>query len=235
MSSKVCDTKDLLRSPYRELAAEYIDLSNDGTKDWRANNHVFRAWEYTYVYDQLALQGNERICDIGSENSIFPIWLKLRYPDLDIVCVDPVMDGRLSARADFHGVNLDIREQPFGLDLGQFDRITCISVMEHVSDQFDIQLMKRMAAGLCSGGVLALTVDYDKKDEPWPTRTRNVTEGCRMYGPEQIRSRIIDPSGLSLRVSDENAGFTYRALFNEVPGIDPMYLDYTSICLVLEK
>jgi len=126
--SKVCDTRELLSSPFKELADEFIQLSKDGTPDWRANNHVFRAWEYCHIYKALNLTGHERLCDIGSENSLAPIWIKKRHPDLHVTCVDPGMDGRLAARAEVHGVDLDIHKDLFTSRLGLFDRITCISV-----------------------------------------------------------------------------------------------------------
>jgi len=229
--SKVCDTHDLLKPEVRALADEYMRLAADETRDWRANNHVFRAWEYTYVYQALRLKGQERICDVGSENSIFPIWLKKRHPDLQIMCIDPCLDGRLEHRAQVHQVALDIRKDFFGPHLGTFDRITCISVLEHVPSDLDLALVKLMAQQLNPGGVLAITVDYGDKDIYWP----QAPHGWRRYGLEQVWGRIIAQSGLKLRDGGEGTGFAYRPIWNEVPGIDPLFADYTTIALVLDK
>ena len=141
MASKVCDTRDLDRPYYRKLAEDYMQLANDGTDGWRDNNHVFRAWEYAYSYSELKLGKAKRLCDIGSENSIWPIWLKKRHPELQVVCVDPHTNGRLEARAQLHGTALDIQSREFGSGMGKFDRIACISVMEHVASDEDVALI----------------------------------------------------------------------------------------------
>ncbi len=231
--SKVCNTRDLERPKYRELVEEFISLSNDGTQDWRANNHVFRLWEYAYSYVELKLDDTKRFCDIGSENSLWPIFIKKRHPELQIVCVDPHTNGRLEARAEIHGTALDIQTRHFGPELGRFDRIACISVLEHVASDDDVLLIRRLAEALDPGGILVVTVDYGPIDIGWPLRTENVMGGGRMYGPEQIWSRIIDPSGL--RLVGEEKKFEFRPLDNEIEGIDPLYVQYTSICLVLAK
>lgn len=233
MASKVCDTRDLDRPYYRKLAEEYILLSNDGTPGWRDNNHVFRLWEYAHSYQALDLDKARRFCDIGSENSLWPVFIKKRHPELQVVCVDPNTNGRLAARAELHGTELDIQSRYFGPGLGQFDRIACVSVLEHVASDEDVFLIRKLAEALKPGGILVVTVDYGPEDVGWPLRTENVMGGGRMYGPEQIWSRIIEPSGL--RLVGEERKFPFRPLDNEIPGIDPLYVSYTSICLVLVK
>ena len=235
MSSKVCDTHDLLNYQYRELVDDFIRLSNDGTPDWRANNHVLRAWEYSHAYLNLDLGSAKRLLDVGSENSLFSIWIKKRHPDLQIVCVDPGMDGRLAHRAAVHGVELEMRKEKLSQNLGRFDRITCFSVLEHVPDDEDVVLVNLMAQMLEPGGILVITVDYGPSDVVWPQRTVNVIGGGRMYGREMVWNRIIGPSGLKLVGEKDDLLFAFHPLDNAIPGIDPLGVPYTSICIVLRK
>jgi len=232
--TKVCNTRDLEKPEYRELAQEYMTLANDGSRDWRANNHCFRAFEYTHSYRSLQLDTAKRMCDVGSENSIFTIWIKKRHPELEIICVDPHLDGRLQNRAALHDVDLKVDGGVFRPELGTFDRIACISVLEHVRSDDDVALVKQMAAQLEPQGILAITVDYGPEDIPWPRRTENVMGCGRMYGPQQVMDRIITPSGLEV-VSDGPVDWTFRPLDNTLDWVDPLYVRYTSVVIILRK
>ena len=233
--SKVCNTADLLEPEYRALYDEYCQLSADGTLYWDSNNHNFRAWEYVHTFKNLNLKGNERLYDIGSENSIFPIWLKTKFPQLDITCVDTNFTGALEARAKLHNVALTFHSKPFTTDLGLADYITCISVLEHV--ERDYELVATMVSCLKPGGKVIITVDYDKEDVPWPFRQINVVGSGRMYGKNQIYNRIIriaESCGAKFKFDVSDASFEFRKL-GDVPGIAPLWVPYTACCLIFEK
>ena len=229
-ASKVCDMCDLLKPEVRALADEYIALATDGTPDWATDTTSFRAWEYTHIYQALNLKGNERICDVGSGNSIFPIWLKKKFPGITMICIDPGMDPRLANRIKHHGVDIEVRKEHFGPHLGSFDRLTCISVLEHIPPDDDLVLVRRMVEQLNPGGVLAITVDYDKIDNAW----LGPPHGCRKYGQKLVWSRIINMAGLRLREGPEGKSFVFR-FQAEVPGIRRYDCDYTSCAIILDK
>lgn len=170
--------------------------------DWAS----FREWEYAWVLHHASIS-HKKVLDVGCSLSIWP--LLLRSYDNQVTTLDFNFAQRLYAIQRLMGftdlVNLDgdAADSNFMASLfGQFEVVTCISVLEHVNDPVDI--LKNLKRCLVPGGVIALTVDFN--DHPTPFRQEDpLYEGqFRKYGQvshfitEESLLHYLEQAGLSL-------------------------------------
>jgi SAM-dependent methyltransferase len=80
---------------------------------------------------------------------------------------------------------------------GTFDRISCISMIEHVPAPHDVRAVSELGRVLRPGGILVFTFPYDESfreaREPF-----DLPAGHRLYDDPAIEERIVRPSGLQL-------------------------------------
>ncbi|MFH1182150.1 MAG: class I SAM-dependent methyltransferase [Candidatus Woesearchaeota archaeon] len=92
----------------------------------------------------------------------------------------------------------------------QFDRISCISVVEHIVGDGDIKAVKEMARVLKKGGRLVITVPYNPlktgeesyvfADKLYERTSRSGRIFlAKTYDDDTLTGRIIKPSGLSVK------------------------------------
>ncbi|MBM3286028.1 MAG: class I SAM-dependent methyltransferase [Candidatus Eisenbacteria bacterium] len=180
-----------------------------------------RCVEYPEVVRRLRLASDDRVLDIGSRYSPFPALLAMRH-GCSVTAVDPepnfekkqmammrkvphalklAHEGKLS----FH--TRDAGELPF--PDGHFTKIAAISVLEHIVDEGPV--MRELARLLAKNGLLAISVPYDPyRDEPKYYRRKVYVTGQheseefyqRYYNDDNLRSRLVEPSGLRLLSTD---------------------------------
>ena len=160
---------------------------------------ISRCFEYTEAYIRLAPSPGKRVLDIGSYRSPFPAFLIQQGYHVSIIDIDPTVAMQkkwirkaltydryfLIAVAD--GICL-----PF--PSGIFDKVTCISTLEHLSGNGDIWMMQEISRVLRVGGRCFISV-------PYATVTREGKWGKwfqRWYNVSTALSRLVKPSGLYL-------------------------------------
>jgi SAM-dependent methyltransferase len=191
--------------------------------------------EYPRVLDALELKPGDKVLDVGSRYSPFPQLLALQCA-CSVVAVDPEPDFRerqiaMARRVPRAKRLVDEGRLEFLVeDAGalsapdrSFTKIAAISVLEHIVDE--TQVVRELARVLAPGGRLVISVPYDPwRDEPkYYRKNPYVLEEkeresffMRYYNDENLRRRLVDPSGLALR------GITY---FGE-PGFNAHNLLY---------
>lgn len=124
----------------------------------------YRLWEYASVLEGLAGRQCASFADVGGAGSPMPYWLAERglrgtaidlQPLLVALCNHVAQEQKLPLRAVAGDVTRDFDELH-----GQFDLITCISVIEHIPPAVRRMAFARMLELLKPGGLLYLTFDY---------------------------------------------------------------------------
>ncbi len=175
----------------------------------------YKVAEIDFVMSCLKKHKNALILDLGSGRSSFPTFLAKQgaivvTAELDQTALSTQRrlarsfpDRTLfTAAGDF--LNLPFQDETF-------DAITIISSIEHVPDQGDIETVKRLGRLLRSGGDLIITVPAGPHaSEQWTrdsighvyqeAQTQENAEGfLRVYKPQTLHQRLIEPSGLKLK------------------------------------
>lgn len=175
-----------------------------------------RSIEYPWVFNALEISPRDVLIDIGSGNTIFPLFVKrqtratVHAVDLDesILRLIPYAQkaGLSSSLADETLVirQTDSVRLPYGDEA--FDCLSCISTIEHVPDDGDPDMMRELMRVVKPGGRLALSVPINKRHTDVFIR-RDVYDRKftgdpvffeRQYDSETIYSRLIVPSGARL-------------------------------------
>lgn len=134
--------------------------------------YASRMWEYTYAIISSKVKANDRCLDVGCGMSAFTVYLK-DHVGARVVGTDPdFIKGSIKYKG--HGVSQEFLKKtglkivragmeklPFKTD--SFDKVFCLSVIEHVSEDVAYLGIQEMARVLKPGGVLILTVDTNLK------------------------------------------------------------------------
>ena len=180
-----------------------------------------RCLEFPLVYDHLDLSPGMRLLDAGARTSVFPLYVALHQAvEVHAVDLDPTVkrQERLAAklgdslRGTFVARQADLRDLPY--PDGHFDRITVISVIEHVPDPGDKVGIAELARVLAPGGKLLLTVPFGMTARDFFLHESVYAETYRgepvffqrHYTPETLEERLVRPSGLRVET---------RAFFGE--------------------
>ena len=127
-----------------------------------------RLWEYPFALLAADLRPGLACADVGCGRTPFTIYLS-RQSGIRVTGYDPDVSGEAGRHSAF-GVNADFVRRT-GLDIracgmtrldapdNHFDRVFCLSVIEHLDASVARQGMREMARILKPGGRLIVTVD----------------------------------------------------------------------------
>jgi len=152
-------------------------------------DHWSRRWEYPWAIFNADLQPGMCVLDAGSGGSPFPLYLGMS--GFECYAADPSLDlgkpknNRRRRFLSFLGIaagwnllpgagkrrerSLPVRYCPESIQElsfhdGFFDRVFCLSVMEHIPKLEWSRCMKQLARIVRPGGRLVLTLDMSKQD-----------------------------------------------------------------------
>ena len=136
--------------------------------------YAARMWEYPFAILSAELQPGMRIADIGCGMTPFSIYLK-EIAKCEVVGVDPdLFDAGIRYKG--HGVSreficktrlkvIQCGMEVIALSRNTFDRVFCLSVIEHVPPEIARRGVQEMARILKPGGRLIITVDVNMHSE----------------------------------------------------------------------
>ena len=169
-----------------ELQNEWVFVYNTATMRW-----PIRKLEYSYVIERaLGQHGkNLKALDVGCGVTPFALLLK-RILRANVVAVD--CDHQLVRLMNQYQKTIfndeiqyclgDISELPFEDDT--FDFASCISVIEHLNEGTDLDVIKELLRVVKKGGSLTLTIDftagYRHRFNLWLYRLRKLFEYVRL-------------------------------------------------------
>ena len=171
---------------------------------------IVRYFEFPFVWSCLPKPPGKWL-DVGSPR-LFSLYVASRYVSAPIGMINP--DAADISRTESITATLGLRNittECAGVDAldcrkAKYDCIWAISVVEHVSGEYDdTDAVRRMYGALREGGRLILTVpvarsfaeefrdrDYYGLDQP---REDGLYFFQRTYDMEAVRNRLIDPTG----------------------------------------
>ncbi len=138
-------SKTLHPDDYKNLT-KYIPLYRELVGRVPAQiNHKHRMWEYCMALSYLEIMKPKRILDIGGGGSLFAPMLALYGYEVTVMDSHHLSDS-IYKQNILLGTNIKLVKKEFTLenfnceaDLGFFDAVTAISVIEHVED--DVQFL----------------------------------------------------------------------------------------------
>ncbi len=177
-----------------------------------------RGMEFALTLRGLSLPQAGRVLDIASPKLLF-LWLAshtstiIHTTDITTDFVAPVEHfvGRLGLSGDLQN-RLYLEQQDaraLTYEDASFDAVYSISVVEHIPGHGDSAALREMGRVLRPGGRACLTVPFHHRDygETWVAgdvferrRSRNGERLFyeRRYNPDELRRRLVEPSGLRL-------------------------------------
>jgi 2-polyprenyl-3-methyl-5-hydroxy-6-metoxy-1,4-benzoquinol methylase len=164
----------------------------------------YRVIEYSTVASCLNQLYGCKILDIGSLDSLFPLFLATKGAEVHAIDINQkvlelnTLSKRLGVN-NFHALVMDATKLNYPDNF--FDIVTAISTIEHILplDEGDTEAMKEIARVLKPGGIAVITVPYETKfSEEWRNHPSHGKYLRRGYDNNSIYSRLIHPSKLSL-------------------------------------
>lgn len=171
-----------------------------------------RYFEFPFV--ESCLPVSPKAClDVSSPN-LFGLWLAMNDPSLTVKMSnpDPVDISETKSMAQKLGIRNIVPEvsavDSLSSQIGQYDCIWSISVVEHIYGSYeDKEAMRLMYQALKPGGRLIVTVPVDQKywieyratspDGPMAQMTDQGYFTQRFYDAEAIQDRLVSPIGKS--------------------------------------
>ncbi len=172
--------------------------------------HPLRRWEYGMALHAIRQSGGTDVLDVGGGGSIFAP--ASEWPDvgLRVTQVDPgdcqawVRDQRARLANFSADVHLAYVQQDFMTyeDNEQYDAVTCLSVIEHVSNP--APFIKKLATFVKPGGLLVITTDFHPSGRP------KVDGHLRTYNKKSMTAMITALKKLGFEFFGGKPDWTYN-------------------------
>lgn len=174
--------------------------------------YYFKWLEYPLVYNNLNFKRGELYLDIGSGKSIFPLFV-LAKTDCIVHLIDDQsiikdsisyyesiikkagLSNKLGKRLFIHKV---VEGTEFEFPDNYFDKISCISTLEHIRNTGDSMVMRTISRILKKGGKAVITFPFNNGDYIEEENPTGVGYFQRRYNIAAIKSRIIDQVNLKV-------------------------------------
>jgi SAM-dependent methyltransferase len=177
-----------------------------------------------------ALPGPLRTLDAGSGNGAFAMYAAQRgnrVTALSYIDEDQAKGERRAARIGLSDISFQVRDlrhlDRFAAELGQFDQVFCLEVIEHILD--DRKLLRDLAAVTRPGGRLLLTTPHRDHVPFFGEVIEEVETGHHVrpgYTHEQMRT-LLDEAGFRVVSGAFVNGVVSQWGFNLMYRLDRVY------------
>lgn len=192
------------------------------------------------VYDFLAIDGGDRVLDMGCGRGFYLNFTRHLYPDADVTGIELDRPLLATARRQVPGclvANANIYALPFAD--GTFDKVMFTEVIEHIPD--DRAAMAELYRVLTPGGVLAITTPNANYPLAWdplnkvlesfrlaPIRTGPLAgiwaNHVRLYAPESL-ARLAVAAGFEVAEVRCLTHYAFPFIHNLVYGLGKPLLE----------
>jgi len=179
--------------------------------------NYWRRVEFEQTCAEGGFEAGQKILDVGSPKLLAMYLAEKVGAEVWATDIEPYFLTKLAAAREARGIptarlHLDCQDgRALTFDDATFDRVYSISVLEHIPDEGDSACVKELARVLKPGGRVVITVPF------WPTSRDEYRQGGfywarsskqeqgkgtfyqRRYSEDDVRRRLVAPSGLKLR------------------------------------
>lgn len=174
----------------------------------------WRSLEFRLVWEYGDFHAGQRVLDVGSPKP-FSLYLASKVGAIvDATDIEDYFIDEFTLLRDAGGVpaermRIHVEDgRKLSYANGQFDRVFSVSVIEHIPGDGDSECARELGRVLAPGGSCLITVPFwptskdvfRKPDFYWSGVSGPEQEGLvffqRRYSAEDLRRRIIEPSGL---------------------------------------
>jgi 2-polyprenyl-3-methyl-5-hydroxy-6-metoxy-1,4-benzoquinol methylase len=170
-------------------------------------NNSIRTYEYPWAFYSANLQPGLSVLEVGGGLAGFQFVLD--QAGCRVVNIDPGMpsEGWPCNRESMQklnrrfGTSVELRNTTIenaGLGKNEFDRVFCISVIEHLSDASALSIMQHVHETLKPGGLFILTADLSLNVAPFCSRQTND------FGMNQNLRKLIDEKLWKMEIGERN-------------------------------
>ena len=160
---------------------------------YRRLEHEHRLWEYSLSLSALSENDVTTVLDVGGGSSAFAPAVALRGMEVTIVDPDVNLLSTTKKQSAFIGKSLAAIQENFpSPNLGVFDAVVCISVIEHVHNyqQFFYDLLDH------TGSLLIMTTDFHPSGQVFAPHLRTYTKELMELFVYQAGMKGFKPFGL---------------------------------------
>jgi glycosyltransferase involved in cell wall biosynthesis len=154
------------------------------------NGHLPRLWEYSSAILLSGIQKNETVLDAGAAYSLLSPWLSLHEYNVWANDITPYHQQRKK--------QIQFTKKKFPLDIynlaktnypdGFFDKVFCISVLEHINPTLIPDVLTELFRVLKPGGTLTMTFDFYKEHIPYGTGNFHGAKYCQYFSIDSIQA-----------------------------------------------
>jgi SAM-dependent methyltransferase len=177
----------------------------------------WRSLEYRLVWKEADFQSGDRILDIGSPKllSLYlaeKIGAEVFATDIEDYFLGEYDFLRNARKISHQTLHLEVEDgRRLSFPDNSFTKVYSISVIEHIPEEGDTECLREIGRVLRPGGLCLITVPYwptsrDEYRPPnfyWARSSTSTPDGRvffqRRYCQEDLYTRLIKPSGLTLR------------------------------------
>jgi len=178
--------------------------------------NYWRSLEYRLVLGECRFATGERVLDVGSPK-LLSLWVaekvgaRVVATDLEPYFIEEYELLRRIRRVSEDRLRLGVQDaRRLDFEDASFHKVYSASVLEHIPDDGDTVAIRELARVLAPGGRCVVTVpfwptsrtDWRAPDFYWSGATADDATGRvfyqRRYSEEDLRVRLIEPSGLRL-------------------------------------
>ena len=176
----------------------------------------WRSLEFRLVWNEAGFQSSDRVLDIGSPKllSLFlaeTVKAEVFATDIEDYFLNEYGYLRDARRIPAQTLHLDIEDgRKLSFPDNTFTKVYSISVIEHIPDRGDSECLREIGRVLRPGGRCFITVPfwptskdvYRKPNFYWGGSSTQRADGKvffqRRYSEDDLKTRLIEPSGLRL-------------------------------------
>lgn len=178
---------------------------------YRRLEHEHRLWEYSLALNAISNNGVRTVLDVGGGSSAFACAVALRGMDITIVDPDVNLVSTTKKQSTFIGKPMIAIQKSFPDcgELGVFDAVVCISVIEHVHD--DNEFFSALLDSVGEGGLLVMTTDFHPSGQVFAPHLRTYNKESMEAFVAKASDRGFNP--LKLVNYDYNGNFVNQYTF----------------------
>ena len=169
--------QDLIEGPLSHIANELRQVY----ALWDREMPKMRLWEQARALAFLGFLGGKSILDVGTRESLVPIYLKSR--GADVTCLDRYLESVVQ-NENIERVEGDARDLPFENDT--FDHVLCTACIKHIPGWGDRTAVREMLRVVKPHGLVAISFDYGPTYEAYPSSV----SGHRIYDARAVQTRL---------------------------------------------